>query len=268
MVDNDPNNDEYKLDDLDLLASEPEDQLQPEDNDVAVSSEGRDHTSDTMKPWENPMLRKSAIVLGGFFLVLLCYKMMSSFITGGSKKNEIMPVTVQQKSFEQHPSQQSTMNFGVTSDSGMAKKLNSLEQEQSNMNSTLQTVNNQVSSMNSTVSDVSSKISALSAHLTALSDRLDTQTREIERLTALNTKRHTVKYSRIHQRGLPSTVVMYSIQAIIPGRAWLIASNGSSMTVREGSPVAGYGVVRLIDAERGRILTSSGRIIRFSQVDS
>ncbi|MBA3536672.1 MAG: type IV secretion protein IcmG, partial [Tatlockia sp.] len=62
--------------------------------------------------------------------------------------------------------------------------------------------------------------------------------------------------------------LMYFIQAIIPGRAWLIATNGSTITVREGTRIAGWGVVKLIDPIQGRVLTSSGRIIRFSQRDS
>ncbi|HAF87135.1 MAG TPA: type IV secretion protein IcmG, partial [Legionellales bacterium] len=60
----------------------------------------------------------------------------------------------------------------------------------------------------------------------------------------------------------------YYIKAVIPGRAWLIAANGSTLTVSEGTNIKGYGMVKLIDSTQGRILTSSGRVIRFSQQDS
>lgn len=267
MVDNDPNNEEYKLDDLDLLASEPEDQLQPEDETGGVPPEQSENARSQMKPWENPMFRKGAIALGGLILVVLCYKMIHAIFAGKPTKNEITPVAVQQKPFQQNQAQPPTMNLEV-GDNAMAKKLTSLEQTQGNLNATLQTVNTQISEMNSAVSDVSSKMTTLSANLAALSEKLDAQTQEIARLVALNTKRHVVRRSMGPRRGAANTAVMYSIQAIIPGRAWLISSDGSSMTVREGSSVAGYGVVKLIDAEQGRVLTSSGHVIRFSQVDS
>ena len=62
--------------------------------------------------------------------------------------------------------------------------------------------------------------------------------------------------------------VYYYIQAVIPGRAWLVSSQGLTITVREGTSVPGYGIVKLIDPNQGRILTSSGRTITFSQQDS
>ena len=58
------------------------------------------------------------------------------------------------------------------------------------------------------------------------------------------------------------------MQAVIPGRAWLIANNGSTITVREGTPIPGYGIAKIIDPIKGRVMTSSGKEIRFSQDDS
>ena len=73
----------------------------------------------------------------------------------------------------------------------------------------------------------------------------------------------------VHHINKPSAPpIHYYIQAVIPGRAWIIATNGSTLTVREGTNIAGYGIVRLIDPLDGRIVTSSGQIIRFSQEDS
>jgi intracellular multiplication protein IcmG len=60
----------------------------------------------------------------------------------------------------------------------------------------------------------------------------------------------------------------YNIQAVIPGRAWLIATNGATLTVSQGTAIPGYGIVKLIDPVQGKVTTSSGQIIRFSQEDS
>ncbi len=266
MVDNDPNNKEYKLDDLDLLASEPEEQFQSEDEVTDFPSEPSKGGFGDSKPWENPMVRKGAIGLGGFVLVFLCYKMIHAVWGDKTSTNQIKPVAIQQNTPKPQPIQSAA---NLVTDDLTSKKLSSLEQAQGNMSDTLQTVNNQVTSMNSEISDVSSKITTLSANLAALNEKLDAQTQEIARLTALNAKRHVVKHEhRLSSHNPSNAPDVYSIQALIPGRAWLISSNGSSMTVREGSALPGYGVVKLIDVERGRVLMSSGRVIKFGQVDS
>lgn len=266
MVDNDPNNEEYKLDDLDLLASEPEEQLQSEDEIADFPSEQPKGVFGDAKPWENPMVRKGLIGFGGFILIFLCYKMIDAVWGNKTTTNQIKPVAMQQNTAKPQ-SVQSTV--ALVSDDAASKKLSSLEQAQSNISETLQTVNNQVTSMSTEISDVSSKITTLSANLAALNEKLDAQTQEIERLTALNAKRHAVKHMhRLSSQNPANAQDVYSIQALIPGRAWLISSNGSSMTIREGSSVPGYGVVKLIDVERGRVLMSSGRIIKFGQIDS
>lgn len=265
MANNDPNNEEYKLDDLDLLASEPEDELHPEESGDALSAKDTATIHEDAQPWENPIFRKGLIVVGGLILFLLFYKAVHLLLGGKSTENQIVPVT-QQTQKQSVPLQQPMPTLTTTTDHATTEKLTSLEQAQNNAQATLQNLNEEVSSLNASMSDISSKIGALSSTLASLSDRLDAQTHEIERLVAMNTKRiHPVHVSRA---GASKQVVMYSLQAIIPGRAWLVASDGSSITVREGSTIPGYGVVKGIDPARGRVLMSSGRVIRFSQVDS
>lgn len=55
----------------------------------------------------------------------------------------------------------------------------------------------------------------------------------------------------------------YRVDAVIPGRAWLKAENGSTITVSKGDQVRGYGYVTLIDAEEGLVVTSSGIVFRY-----
>ena len=74
-----------------------------------------------------------------------------------------------------------------------------------------------------------------------------------------------LKSVKRHKKGV---VLRYAVKAVIPGRAWLLASNGSTLTVRRGTPIQGYGVVTGIDAVRGYVFTSYRKLIRFSQEDS
>jgi intracellular multiplication protein IcmG len=53
----------------------------------------------------------------------------------------------------------------------------------------------------------------------------------------------------------------YSVQAIIPGRAWLKAENGETLTVTEGDVVKGLGRVTKIDPYDGLVVINTGNKI-------
>jgi hypothetical protein len=51
---------------------------------------------------------------------------------------------------------------------------------------------------------------------------------------------------------------LYTVHAIIPGRAWLKTSQGKILTITEGEDLGNYGKVLVIDATNGVVLTNSG----------
>jgi intracellular multiplication protein IcmG len=61
--------------------------------------------------------------------------------------------------------------------------------------------------------------------------------------------------------------VIYYLRAIVPGRAWIYGSNGRSATIALGDRVKQYGKVMSILAHKGKVLTSSGKVIEFSSSD-
>ena len=61
--------------------------------------------------------------------------------------------------------------------------------------------------------------------------------------------------------------LVYSLRAVVSGRAWVVGSNGLSQTVSVGDPIPGYGVVESIDPERGVVTTSTGRNIKYGLND-
>lgn len=62
--------------------------------------------------------------------------------------------------------------------------------------------------------------------------------------------------------------IVYHLQAVVPGRAWIINNFGQSETISVGDPVTQYGTVKAIDANRGEVLTSSGKAITYGLYDS
>lgn len=54
---------------------------------------------------------------------------------------------------------------------------------------------------------------------------------------------------------------LFYVQAMVPGRAWIIGEFGKLMTVKVGDKLPSYGIVQSIDVENNIIRTSSGRNI-------
>ncbi|MGQ3888118.1 type IVB secretion system protein IcmG/DotF [Legionella sp. CNM-1927-20] len=187
----------------------------------------------------------------------------SSIQTQQPQSAEIAPVQTTTSSTTTAPT---TVTVSTPSPdvSQLDQKISAIDINQQGMRADINTLNNQLSGINSNISNLNVKIENLTQIINTLSATIEKQINQIAALTAVKKAPRVKKVVRrviVPRR-------MYYIQAVIPGRAWLIASNGSTLTVREGTNIPGYGVVKLIDPNQGRVLTSSGRIIRFSQQDS
>lgn len=55
----------------------------------------------------------------------------------------------------------------------------------------------------------------------------------------------------------------YYVEAVIPGRAWLKAADGTTLTVSPGEVVPKYGRVTSINPDNGTVATTSGKIIHY-----
>ena len=63
-------------------------------------------------------------------------------------------------------------------------------------------------------------------------------------------------------------VITYTLQSIVPGRAWVKSSEGEYMTLSTGKQLPQYGVVESINADQGIVTTSSGKTIVYGANDS
>ncbi|MFC3908497.1 type IVB secretion system protein IcmG/DotF [Legionella dresdenensis] len=264
MADNDQNNEEYEFADLDMIST---DSMNDEEN--YSKAPAAKHAA-----MENTNVKRNALIaVGIFILAMLIYKFASVFFAARHQTAEttVPPPPVATKPIMQQapvpvvtPPQPAATAPEPAAPSQQEQKLAAMELSQENVRSELTSVNGQINGINSNLSDLTSKINQLNQVIESLSAKLDQQSNQIAALTKpkVRPKTHYVK------RPVAAARAVYYIQAIIPGRAWLIASNGSTITVREGSSIAGYGIVKLIDPNQGRVLTSSGQVIRFSQQDS
>lgn len=275
MAENDQNNDEYKFAELDSY-----DNGSTENTDY---SSGGTTPSGGMEPRKN-IKRNALIAVGAIVFAMLMYKFIGGMLSGKStpappKVPPVVevpqpPAPPQQPAQTQIPPEpiaaqpEPVSPVPQVNNSELQKKVDSIESAQQNMQSDISSVNQQVGSVNTNVNSLGSEITKLNQMISELSNQLAKQNEEIIVLME-RTKPKPIKImARPVQPNMLNEPIIYYINAVIPGRAWLIGTNGSTITVREGTKIPGYGIVKLIDSMQGRVLTSSGRVIRFNQDDS
>ncbi len=273
MADNDQYNDEYQLTDPDAPGPELE---------VNQPDYGAKAFKDKPANNANKVRRNALIAVAVFFLFMLLYKIFSAVFTSKDqtiKPVEVTSVTTTKNSPEYNdpepitvipetPTLNTNTRAPVNSTSStinvqMERQLTALQSNQQSMQTQVATMTNQLNSVNHNVGALLSKMAELNQIIEKLHTQVDLQSHEIVRLTehARPKRPKMIPVSK-------TPVIKYYLQAVIPGRAWLIATNGTTLTVREGTLVQGYGVVKLIDPSQGMVLTSSGQVIKFSQEDS
>lgn len=267
MADNDQYNEEYHFSDPDEINP---DVIEPDaSTDEEVVSE-RQYTV----PGGTNVKRNAIIAVAAFILLFILYSFISRFFRGEeeitprpqAEPQVLTPAPVRPQPAPTPaptpaPRPAPTPALGAR----VEQRLTSLETSHGNLQADVSSVSNQLTALNTTVGELSAKIADLNQVVTDLTTKMAEQSTQIERLVVRAKK--PAKPAKI-VRKVEAPVIRYYVQAVIPGRAWLIGSNGTTLTVREGTPIPGYGIVKLIDSIQGRVLTSQGKIIHFSQQDS
>lgn len=268
MADNDQNNDEYKFDEFDSLNNQSMADFEPGAQDNKTRRFGSNPDKKNIK-------KNAAVVLIVVVLLMIGYKLFGYFFSEKPKPvKEINPVVQAQikpiEPLEKIPSvvtpqpiQQSVVHEELEAE--IKQKVYALDLGQSKVMSQVSTLNDQVGVMTNHVNQLNAQVDKLSQVLENLSKQVAIQSNAVSLLMARAHPKPPVRRLVVSK---PAQVLRYFVQAVVPGRAWLIGSNGSTLTVREGTKIPGYGMVRLIDSTQGRVLTSSGQVIRFSQEDS
>lgn len=271
MADQDKYNDEYHFSDLEGLNPAGDDETEVTHTETITERKFNEPSN---------IRRNALIVIGLILLAMILYKFLGSYFSQRQlavKDPASIPVQPQPQTSTTSTTTTSTpsqvpqapsvvvQNPASPLDSPqLDQKISSLEVGQQSMRSEVESMNSQLGGINSNLSNLSNQINQLHLIITSLSAKLDAQSKVIEHLTIVKKPAPVIK--KVVRKVVRTP--RYFIQAVIPGRAWLIAPNGSTLTVREGTALPGYGTVTLIDPNQGKITTSSGQIIRFSQDDS
>ena len=113
----------------------------------------------------------------------------------------------------------------------------------------------------------------LTQQLTALSSRVvgleSTLTQSNQAVEGLSQQMGTLKKADMPTTPLPHlaqsvpTGPQYTVEAVVPQRAWLQAGDGSTITVMIGDDIPGLGAVVSIDPYSGNVTTASGTVIKY-----
>ncbi len=258
MADNDQDNDEFKFEEFDTLNAED-----MGESDSATKNAQFHNQSPESGPKD---VRRNVIIVIAIVVVLMLSYKFSGYLFSDKKEvaKPAIPPLVQTPPI-QAPivTQPIVQHVSEVKEAELSQKIAAIELSQDVMKSQVNSVNDRVTVLSDSVNNLNAQITKLNQILDNLSNEVAKQTTEINILIS----RTQVKQVK-HVRKVYVKPNIYYVQATIPGRAWLIGTNGSTLTVREGTHIPGYGVVRLIDSTQGRVLTTSGKIIRFSQQDS
>lgn len=266
MVDNDKDNDEYQYLDMDAASTASAENLQSSDESAPKVF------SEKPSPFQLDTKRKALIVVLLLIFSIVIYKWINSSFSSNKEitaaktvaaKETPKPVIMQQPTQAIIPETTTTI---VNVDERVGRQLSDLEQGQQKNQADFLLVNSQINGINTSMTGMIAKIDELSRVVAQLTAKIEAEEIARAKPRVVTIKRARSKNISSHRPTTLST--HYYIQAVIPGRAWLVATNGSTLTVREGTNIAGYGMVKLIDPRQGRVLTSSGQVIRFSPEDS
>lgn len=219
--------------------------------------------------------RKNIILgIGFFLLVLLVYKVISSFFSDDEpQKTVVVPtaiksvasqksLTMNQSAVQNKSSVPATLPLVVSdynqhrSDEQRVVKMETLTE---NLRTDVDDLKNTAQSLQYSMDNMNTQLAQINATLAVLANKMQKQDEQM----ALS-RRKAKSVSK------PSPVIKrmtYVVQAIVPGRAWLISSRGATITVGQGAEVPGYGNVVSIDPQLGKVVTSSGAVIEYSPDD-
>lgn len=234
------------------------------DEEMSSTSAGGDLMSKVTGLMASATFKRNVLIgVGGFIALLVIYKFIGSFLGGKKPKLQVakpaITAPVVTPTVEAKPQMDSTPQM-AQADPDVIRKLSMLQRGNDSTTRKIGSINNNVESLQNSLQGIGGKISMLNQSIAMLAEQVRMQQMQIAKL-----KEKPKKKPKPQAKSMPK--VSYNIQAVIPGRAWLMSTRNKTITVREGSRIPGYGVVKYIDPHHGVVLMSSGKRFTFSASD-
>jgi DNA-binding FrmR family transcriptional regulator len=151
--------------------------------------------------------------------------------------------------------------MGVAAPSGEIKQLQSNDKkivtQINKMEGKVSSVESDISSINAKLSMIANKIEAAEAMASVSAQAIPAHTHSANPLRESQTAR------AYHEPEQLSSRPEYSVEAVVPGRAWLQTKEGRTLTVTVGEEVSGYGRVVAINSYNGKVTMSTGKVIKY-----
>lgn len=142
-------------------------------------------------------------------------------------------------------------------DPQVVEQLTELRQESINNSVTIRQLQAQLSQMTNTANQTRAAEQQLNQSVAALAEQMQQLAAQVKVLAHPKVK---------HVAAAPKVIapaITFQLRAVVPGRAWIVGSDGQSHSVAVGDPVPPYGTVQSIDADAGVVITTSGKTIKF-----
>jgi len=138
-------------------------------------------------------------------------------------------------------------------------QLTGLKQDADNNATVIRQLQGQVQELTTVLNQTRTEQQQLNQSVIALSTQVQELTAEVKVLTHPK----PVKIVKPAPAPVPLPVITYQLRAVVPGRAWVVGSDGQSHSVAVGDQIPQYGNVQSIDADAGVVITTSGKTIKF-----
>lgn len=201
---------------------------------------------------KRPFISRRILLLSGLALAVVFVYLLLSFT--GSRRAELAqptpvaqtPIPVQQAAPVQQvvaaPDPTQTQAF-----QNVAQQTQINQQNIANLQNQMQQLQSQLGDITNSISNLNNQLQTIANEIRAISIDRSLKNRNLS---------------------LAVTGIAYSLKALVPGRAWLQARDGSTTTVTLGDRLPGYGIIQSINTDQGIVTTSSGALIGYGSKDS
>lgn len=171
-------------------------------------------------------------------LIIIVFRLFSSSVPAPAPMPQVTQQPVMAPQPVQMPSDSGALDSVTSRMSGAESKISNLQSQVTDMQNSLSQLQSTNQSLQQSMASMSAQIQALSSQLQAVVTQSGSKDR-----------------------------ISYQLRAVVPDRAWVMSNDGETISVTMGDELKQYGTVTSIDAQRGVVLTSSGRKIEYGPND-